>query len=55
VLAEADELKRRLHAAAMDNWRQLGCIICLDSLLAICSRAMEANDKIQVVMVKIVP
>ncbi|UCD81082.1 MAG: DUF47 family protein [Desulfobacterales bacterium] len=55
VNAAASDLKKQIYTSPMDRWQQLQLNQCLESIAVISSKSVETNDRIQLVMVKIVP
>jgi uncharacterized protein Yka (UPF0111/DUF47 family) len=50
----ASNLKNQIYSSDLDHWQKSHLNDCMESIGAICSRAAEANDKIQLTMVKII-
>jgi uncharacterized protein Yka (UPF0111/DUF47 family) len=55
VFASAGNLKHRIYSSDLDYWQKSQLNDCLQSILAIAAPAIETNDQIQLIMVKIVP
>ena len=47
-------LKNQIYSSDLDHWEKSHLNDCMESIGLICSRAAEANDKIQLIMVKII-
>jgi uncharacterized protein Yka (UPF0111/DUF47 family) len=54
VSARAGNLKKLIYSSDLDDWQKLHLNDCLQSIAAISSPAIETNDQIQLIMVKIV-
>jgi predicted phosphate transport protein (TIGR00153 family) len=50
----ASNLKNQIYSSPLDHWQKSDLNDCIESIGVICSRAAEANDKIQLIMVKII-
>jgi uncharacterized protein Yka (UPF0111/DUF47 family) len=55
INASASDLKKLIYSSSMDHWQKLQFIQCLESISGICSKYVETNNRIQLIMVKIVP
>ena len=54
VSAQAGNLKNLIYSSDLDYWQKSNLNDCLQSISAISSPAIETNDQIQLIMVKIV-
>lgn len=54
VNTAAGDLKKLIYSSAMDHWQKLHLNQCLESIATISAKSVETNDKIQLIMVKIV-
>jgi len=54
VNAAASDLKNLIYSSPMDQWQKSQLNQCLESISAISSKSVETNDRIQLIMVKIV-
>lgn len=55
LFALAGNLKNLIYSSDLDYWQKSQLNDCLQSIMAISWPAIETNDKIQLIMVKIVP
>jgi uncharacterized protein Yka (UPF0111/DUF47 family) len=55
VSALAGNVKNLIYSSDLDYWQKSQLNDCLQSILAISAPAIETNDQIQLIMVKIVP
>jgi uncharacterized protein Yka (UPF0111/DUF47 family) len=54
VNALASNLKKQIYSSDLDHWQKSHLNDCLQSIADISSRAIDTNDQIQLIMVKIV-
>ena len=54
VNALASNLKKQIYSSDLDHWQKSHLNDCLQSIASISYRAIETNDQIQLIMVKIV-
>ena len=54
VFASAGNLKHRIYSSDLDYWQKSHLNDCVQSISSISSQAIETNDQIQLIMVKIV-
>jgi len=54
VNALASNLKNQIYSSDLDHWQKSHLNDCMQSLSSISSQAIETNDQIQLIMVKIV-
>ena len=50
----ASHLKKQIYSSDLDHWKKSHLNDCMESIGLVCSRAADANDKIQLIMVKII-
>ena len=50
----ATSLKNQIYSSDLDHWQKSHLNDCMESIGVICSRAVEANDKIQMIMMNII-
>ena len=50
----ANNLKNQIYSSDLDHWQKSRLNDCIQSISRISSQAVEANDQIQLIMVKIV-
>jgi hypothetical protein len=50
----ASNLKNQIYSAPLDHWQKAHLNDCMQSVASISSQAVHTNDKIQLIMVKIV-
>ena len=54
ISALATSLKNQIYSSDLDHWQKSHLNDCMESIGVICSRAAEANDKIQMIMMNII-
>ena len=55
VNASSSDLKKQIYTSPLDRWQQSQLNQCVESISVISSKSVETNDRIQLIMVKIVP
>ena len=54
VNTQANDLKNQIYSSDLDHWQKSHLNDCMQSIASISSQAIETNDQIQLIMVKIV-
>jgi len=54
VNALANNLKNQIYSSDLDHWQKSHLNDCMQSISSISSQAVETNDQIQLIMVKVV-
>jgi uncharacterized protein Yka (UPF0111/DUF47 family) len=55
VCTVASDMKKLIYSSPMDYWQKSQINQCLESIASITAKSVETNDRIQLIMVKIVP